>query len=42
MILGKYPEKWSLKAVKFVSGDLLLWPFIRYQYEELDIVEYDV
>jgi len=40
MILGKYPEKWTLKAVKFLSGKLLLWPFLKCQYEDLDIVEY--
>ena len=41
IILGAYPEKWTLKAVKFVSGKLFLWPFIQCQYEELDIVFYD-
>jgi len=41
MILGQYPEKWTLNAVRFVSGKLFLWPFIRCQYEELDIVKYD-
>lgn len=41
IILGTYPEKWTLKAVKFVSGKLFIWPFIQCKYEDLEVTFYD-
>lgn len=34
-ILGSHPEKWTLKVVQFVSGQIHIWPFVTCRYSQL-------
>ena len=41
VILGRYPKQWTLNAVYFVSGKLLLWPFVECEYMKLPFVIFE-